>query len=80
MVIRRMTHRLQAEEIKRIPFIKRRVRNKDEITRCGRRRFHSDGVTLLWLLNACLTIPSGKTIVHPLTRQRRELIEIQLQR
>ena len=31
MVIRRMTHRFQTEEIKRISFIKRRVGNKDEI-------------------------------------------------
>ncbi len=32
----------------------------------------------LRLLDAGLTIPSGKAIVYPLARQRRELVEIQL--
>ena len=80
MVIRRMAHRFQTEEIKRISFIKRRVGNKDEITRCRWRRFHDDGITFLRLLDAGLTIPSGKTIVHPLARQRRGLVKIQFLR
>ena len=80
MVIWRMAHRFQTEEIKRISFIKRRVGNKDEITWCRWRRFHDDGVPLLRLLDAGLTIPSGKAIVYPLARQRRELVEIQLLR
>ena len=63
-----------------ISFIKRRVGNKDEITRCRWRRFHDDGITFLRLLDAGLTIPSGKTIVHPLARQRRVLVKIQFLR
>lgn len=80
MVIRRMAHRLQTKEIKRIPFIKRGIGDKDEIARRRRRRFYDDGITLLRLLDAGLTIPSGKTIVHPLARQRRELVKIQFLR